>query len=41
MVSDNANNVADAFDVLLEEIEAQIGLTDKAVLRRQIEIADR
>jgi hypothetical protein len=30
MLSNNANNVADAFDVLLEEIEAQIGLTDKA-----------
>ena len=33
MVSDNANNVADAFDVLLNEIEAQIGLTDKAGAR--------
>jgi hypothetical protein len=29
MVSDNTSNVVDAFDVLLEEIEAQIGLTDK------------
>jgi len=40
-VSDNANNVADAFDVLLDEIEAQIGLTDKAALQRRIEMTDR
>jgi hypothetical protein len=33
VVPDNANTVADAFDVLLEEIEAQINLTDKAGAR--------
>lgn len=33
MVADNANNFADAFDALLDEIEAQIALTDKSGAR--------